>query len=743
MNFQDKLCAYFDKNNTSNDNTNNDNNDNNNNNNDNNEKTKIIIETVKPNKFTDKTKLYLNLPFYELWPFDDNLINDINNIQNIAPDLYATLKANIITFMVLHKNFHSDLTYINFDTIYGTYHFNLTHGILKQQNSYLHELMKNKNKEFFGSNIHNFITMITNNYDKLLELFKGQEDNVNLINNYVVDKNLYKKIKGPYFDTIFSSPSTNIKQTRFVNLFSVNHLLSINTKNSENIVQVKNHTNKNVFKIATHEEFKKNLVEYTFDLLKHIPLSADIIYSGGSLYDIMTHNYDDTTINNFIDLDIFVTSKYTYPEGKGNNNNNGGNKKKLLDTILNNLITNGYSAYITTIGSVYYIFIEGVPRMIQLIFTREQNAETIIENFDSSYVKNYYDGSTMFSSIQCLQGLEGCISYYVGDKSLRMFKILQRGLSIIKADGTVKNCFDKICGYGYDTISNSQDVVTQSVDKEGGRSEVTQQLIDFTTLDYDQMLTEPTILNHLEKQKFCDFNNIKKMCDLYNFDISKIWYFSKIYNDRILDVFLDITKTSNTLPKNVGIRFCGGNLETIKNKNKNLDARNKKLRLRANYIPYNCNIIATGTVMAIGDNYNSITITIPRNHETTTFMIEFDNLIQDFNNMILINKNRSFKSHKTFTMHNTLAGTFIDGTINNSNIGQYNEAINIKKTRKTNDEKPEQYYLRFKVPSNIKIDNIKIGSIITLSGFLYSFYNYYGSGDNDITFGCKIKKLEY
>jgi hypothetical protein len=127
--------------------------------------------------------------------------------------------------------------------------------------------------------------------------------------------------------------------------------------------------------------FKKKLGKYTFGLDKVIPWEdGNFVFSGGLLYDIITERFDD----NLMDIDLFF---YGSSEEKINTIN------KLFD----NLDKDQYSYLIGSNRSVIYVFIQGVPRIIQLIMTDKTEPTSIISDFDLTHVMSYSDGNTVYS----------------------------------------------------------------------------------------------------------------------------------------------------------------------------------------------------------------------------------------------------------------------------------------------------------------------------------------------------------
>lgn len=99
-------------------------------------------------------------------------------------------------------------------------------------------------------------------------------------------------------------------KNQYFDLFKINDCITYDPTETVNLLPIINYSNNITAKnqiIIPETEFKDALSEFTFNLLKYIPFeSGNFIYSGGSLYDVLTHNYTSETINNYVDIDIFA-----------------------------------------------------------------------------------------------------------------------------------------------------------------------------------------------------------------------------------------------------------------------------------------------------------------------------------------------------------------------------------------------------------------------------------------------------
>jgi len=425
-------------------------------------KENIINLTNQPLHKGAINNIYFNLPYYHIFQINENYCDYIRKSKEYELDkLYNTLVNNLAIILGT-----KDLSQILVGEYYITTKFdknqlppNYKNIILELDNIFLtklHEDLRN---------------VLINNTDFIVQILSEAS----------LENNLKKYISEYKLDIYFLNHINLLDDEIFVDTFEVSRKLD-----------------KKIFIEKT--ELTNKLNEYTFGLLKHIPFqNNNLIYSGGSLYDAITNS---NNINNYVDIDIFALS--------------GSDKMETLKYILNSLINDKHNCYVTATGDVYYIFVENVPRLIQIIFTNYNSPQEIINNFDSSYVKSYYNGTTVFSSLLCVNGLMQNSSYYYPNKLLRTFKILHRGLKIIQTD---KKPNMKFFGNYYDNNATSKkDLVINT--------------------DYDSLLTDQHVINYLTKLKFKDIQNIDELCRIYNFKKDKFIYVAKLLNDSIIDVII-------------------------------------------------------------------------------------------------------------------------------------------------------------------------------------------------------------
>lgn len=130
------------------------------------------------------------------------------------------------------------------------------------------------------------------------------------------------------------------------------------------------------------DNFFQKIGQYTFGLDKVIPWEeSNFVLSGGLLYDIITDRFDQ----NLMDIDLFFYGDSV-------------SKHNTINKLLDNLDKEQYYYLIGYVGSVIYIFVQGIPRIIQLIMTNKTHPKEIIDSFDFTHIMSYSDGTKIFSN---------------------------------------------------------------------------------------------------------------------------------------------------------------------------------------------------------------------------------------------------------------------------------------------------------------------------------------------------------
>lgn len=188
---------------------------------------------------------------------------------------------------------------------------------------------------------------------------------------------------------------------------------NIQTLNDNNI---KKESIKNIYIKFEDEEFNKKIGKITCGLDKVIPWDDfGIVLSGGILRDILVNNYSD----DFMDIDLFLFGTVE-------------SKKNTLNKILINLDMNQYNYLLGYTGSVIYIFIQGIPRILQLIMTNKTNSDDIINSFDLSHLQFYYDGINIFGTELAISQLKTNESILTGSHCVqyRLLKYIEKGIDL-------------------------------------------------------------------------------------------------------------------------------------------------------------------------------------------------------------------------------------------------------------------------------------------------------------------------
>lgn len=176
----------------------------------------------------------------------------------------------------------------------------------------------------------------------------------------------------------------------------------------------------NTYQTHYVENFADKISEYTYGLDKVIPWTGNtangFIWSGGLLYDAIIDR--KASLNTLMDIDLFFYGNNEY-------------KLKILSQILVNLTNDGYKYLVGFNKSVVYIFIQGIPRIIQLIFTAKSNPQEIINTFDLTHLQSFYNGSELYSLPITINGFQNRLTSinptHNKVKPSRLIKYLKRG----------------------------------------------------------------------------------------------------------------------------------------------------------------------------------------------------------------------------------------------------------------------------------------------------------------------------
>jgi len=164
------------------------------------------------------------------------------------------------------------------------------------------------------------------------------------------------------------------------------------------------------------EEFNTKLGKFTFGLDKVIPWEkTNFILTGGLLYDVLTNNFS----HELMDIDLFFYGTIEL-------------KLEILQELMMNLDLNQYDWMIGYIGSVIYLFIQGIPRIIQLIMTDKNSPEEIIDTFDLTHIQMYYQNEVVYGTELAISQLETKTTDSTNTHFVpyRLIKYFEKGLNI-------------------------------------------------------------------------------------------------------------------------------------------------------------------------------------------------------------------------------------------------------------------------------------------------------------------------
>lgn len=463
-----------------------------------------------------------------------------------------------------------------------------------------------------------------------------------------------------------------------------------------------------LIKISNMSDFKNKLNMYTFNLLDCIPLSKNILLSGGCLYNVIFENYD---VNKFVDLDIFILK------------NKKIKKTILITQILSNLIKKGYKCYCYVKKPVYYIFIDGLPRMIQLVFTNTTHVTDLIQNFDTSHTKLIYDGNDIIASYDMIKGILRDTSYFSrGNSIFRMHKILSKNLYVHVKNNNIQKLLKND---NYSNLTNYNEVIKY------------ENIVDFNEIDYNEILNHETVINDINKSKFTNFSDLQTLAELYKFNIKKIFIFENYINDQKLLEYLEKYHKLDKNLINIKLSNYQYNLSfnitevdrfkltciNINNKNTEYNFKNKQSFPNYKYkIPITIDVIPNNIKSTNGVIYLELDNDDPNFKSLVKYQ---KNIIKIFKNDVNYNKGYNLSILKKFIKDNCI-------------IIDYSNKIHSKKSKKSKKIFNDNCLiicnkLKKKVLSNHFIQ-IKINVNIKLN-----CYGEYGSGS--LHFCPKIKTI--
>jgi len=163
--------------------------------------------------------------------------------------------------------------------------------------------------------------------------------------------------------------------------------------------------------IININELKNNINAFTNGLYKYIPFGKNVVLSGSLLLDCVLDKQCDV----YKDMDIFLT---------------GNNQKETIKKIIDDVHKDYIDCKIYQYVSIVHIIVPNNKISIQLICSQYETAYDIINTFDESYVKMYYDGIKLMMFDDCYKTLKTNVCIVYNNKLNREFKIQDYGFNI-------------------------------------------------------------------------------------------------------------------------------------------------------------------------------------------------------------------------------------------------------------------------------------------------------------------------
>lgn len=446
------------------------------------------------------------------------------------------------------------------NTIYSNLEIKFNLNIQPTQLKYLYKLcvyyntptilflITKKFDEFLSNNTSPdiLINILNDNYD-FFELLSPNNIkyfvNKNISNHMseiVINKTLLNYIKNDIFLEIYGRDKY-YDIVRKIDIIFKKSKLKPNT--NFKIVEINNYIYVPRFRENEHvilNDFLSFYNKYTYGLCDEILLCGKIIHSGGSLYDIVTGYYNE----NVVDIDLFLYGSDI-------------EKKNTIKRIIE-ILNKKYKIYIICQYSIISIYIENIPRIIQLICTKERNANDIVNKFDFSHVKMYYNGHKVFASVGCIKSLETQMTMIKSNlsflKNIRIYKCLKRGLNISLKYKLYfnKELYDALSNLDYKNIikhyyKHNNDFYPKSnfTNKENLF------LLKNKDVDKDINICDRYYLNKTEFINFIDKDSIDYNINFYrNKELKKLKFIKK---NRSFNIFRFLPLRYKILLKNVKI----------------------------------------------------------------------------------------------------------------------------------------------------------------------------------------------
>jgi len=188
----------------------------------------------------------------------------------------------------------------------------------------------------------------------------------------------------------------------------------------------------------------------------------NVILTGGFLFGLV-NNLTSSLINS-TDIDLFVYNANNEDEDTDHNTSGSKETNKIQNKIQYLLqYFNKYNPYYITRGRVITMIIPNFQYDIQIIPTNKTSPLDIINTFDFSYVKLYYDGEDIFTTLEGLISLKHAITVCKPQKDdnevadARLYKTILKGVSI-KYDPIIKNKYIKDNMIDYDAMEKDEEI---------------------------------------------------------------------------------------------------------------------------------------------------------------------------------------------------------------------------------------------------------------------------------------------
>lgn len=262
--------------------------------------------------------------------------------------------------------------------------------------------------------IFDFVGTVTISYNKNIKLYDIQPEITDVINKYIGD--YVEKIKNTIIykcnlitnKNILKEKCTSYKYTKLFKMIFNDDFISPSNFIIHKIPDIKSKLKKFTYGLSECVQF---ILQTPMDK------NNNLCFSGGLLNDIIRDNF----MESLQDMDIFLG---------GNNENKIANINNIILCVKNKFGND--NVFVGYFSSVIYIFVVGIPRILQLVCTNKLMCRSAITTFDYIHLMAYYKNNVLKIKEDALDNTQTLIATCNNSqiKMFRLFKTCKKGYDI-------------------------------------------------------------------------------------------------------------------------------------------------------------------------------------------------------------------------------------------------------------------------------------------------------------------------